>query len=325
MEEIEAWNAQGVRDGVVDFKRATAGLKQFAEYAATHGFDAAKQMSLRGGMSATEQLKADHDAAVRKEQNRHNVAGETEAQRAAREREANARGQLAVSQGHLGLARAKDGRETQGTYDPERGVIIDRKAGTYRPVTAADGTPLGGKADGKPLPGQVVKTITEARDNAATIGNLQTSFKPEYASKGVLGIGADASLAAKATLGTDKDSVEWWKNYRKQSELTERHALFGGALTPTEQASWRSADIGPGMDAKVIATNLKTRADLAQKVADFARQDQIDAGHSADRIDKIAGRKAPEAKPTRTVVRTGTDAAGKKVVQYSDGSIEHAN
>jgi hypothetical protein len=44
------------------------------------------------------------------------------------------------------------------------------------------------------------------------------------------------------------------------------------------------------MDAAVIKKNLATRAKLAKTVAENARQDQIDAGHNADRIDKIAGR-----------------------------------
>lgn len=144
--------------------------------------------------------------------------------------------------------------------------------------------------NGKPLPPTVVNAVTEARDSAATMERIQSSFKPEFAGKGLYGLGADASMMVKGNLGMDKEAVEWWKNYRKDVELTERHALFGAALTPSEQASWRSADIAPGMDPDVVATNLATRAALSKKVFANKKQDMIDAGHNPARIDAIAGR-----------------------------------
>jgi hypothetical protein len=153
----------------------------------------------------------------------------------------------------------------------------------------------------RPLPAGVLKQITETRDNAATMARMENSFKPEYAGKGFYGIGADLAMDIKGRTGTDQKSVDWWKNYRKDVELTERHALFGAALTPTEQASWRSADISAGMDADVIKTNLKTRANLSKKIHEFAQQDLKDAGHNAQRIDAIAGRTAPDASATKTI------------------------
>lgn len=142
----------------------------------------------------------------------------------------------------------------------------------------------------KPLPEPVRKAITEVRDNAATMKRALGSFKDEFASKGVLGLGADKQLSASAILGVDKDAVDWWKNYRKNTELVERHAMFGAALTAHEQNAWRSADINPGMDAAVIRKNLQTREALARRVLDATRQDMIDAGHGDKRINAIATR-----------------------------------
>lgn len=156
-------------------------------------------------------------------------------------------------------------------------------------VTAA------GSQQAKPLAGAVLKKLTEARDTANTIANLSTSFKDDFAGKGVFGIGADMQLGASSVAGVDKDAVAWWKDYRKQAELVERHALFGAALTPTEQASWRSADIGPNMNKDVIKTNLATRADLTKRMFENTRQDFIDAGHSEERVSAIAGRSSPHA------------------------------
>lgn len=162
--------------------------------------------------------------------------------------------------------------------------------------------PEGGSA-GKALPEPVRKVIVEARDNAATMDRMLSSFKPQFAGKGVLGIGADLQLDASARLGADNDSVQWWKNYRKQAQLVERHAMFGASLTTGEQAAWASADISPGMDPKVIEENLKTRAELTRKVLDYTRQDMIDAGHSEKRVGAIAGRAGLAEQPTDTPQR----------------------
>lgn len=173
-----------------------------------------------------------------------------------------------------------------------QGGLIDAKTAAQRTAEIAAQAKAAAAATGKPLPGSVVKSLQEARDNATTINTLATTFKDDFASKGVLGMGAEASMSAKGVLGTDKEAVDWWKNYRKQAELVERHSMFGAALTPGEQASWRSADIGPGMDKDVIKKNLETRAKLTQKVLDNTRQDQIDAGHNEGRVTAIASRGA---------------------------------
>lgn len=180
-----------------------------------------------------------------------------------------------------GLAEGTIKPETISTKGNRREHMV-ALAAQYMPDAAGGG--------GKPLPAAVTKQITEARDNAATIKRLADSFEDAYGGKGVLGLGGDKQMAASGLLGVDRDAVDWWKNYRKGAELIERHALFGAALTPTEQSSWRAADITPGTDAAVIRRNLQTRAALGAKVLDAARQDLIDAGHSEKRINAIAGR-----------------------------------
>jgi hypothetical protein len=152
------------------------------------------------------------------------------------------------------------------------------------------------------IPAPVLKSLQDARETSAAITSLAERFKPGFASKGVLGMGSDASLAAKSVLGLDRESVDWWKDYRKQVELVERHALFGAALTETEKGSWRSADINPGMDDKVIQTNIAKRAELAKKVLEATQQDLIDSGYNAERISSIAGR---DVSPPKTAGGAG--------------------
>jgi hypothetical protein len=279
-----AWAQEGLQAGIFtpeQYQRGVQNIQQAAMNPQT--FAKWKQQALQGGMSATQQLQAQHQQAQLAEAARHNTATER-----------TAAGQLGVAQGNLGVRRAELEQAKsapKGVYDPARGVLVDPRTGEARPVTGPDGKPLGPKeAMAKPLPQSVLKQITEARDNATTIDRLSASFKPEYAGKGLLGLGADMQLSASGNLGVDKDSVEWWKNYRKQAELVERHALFGAALTPTEQGSWRSADIAPGLDAAVVARNLATRNELAKKVFENTQRDLVDAGHNEERIGAIAGR-----------------------------------
>lgn len=174
---------------------------------------------------------------------------------------------------------------------------------------------------GKPLAGAVLKQLTEVRDTANTIANLSTTFKDKFAGKGVLGIGADMQLGASSIAGVDTDAVAWWKDYRKQAELVERHALFGAALTPTEQASWRSADIGPNMNKDVIKTNLATRAALTKRIFENTRQDFIDAGHSEERVNAIAGRSSQHDPQTGGATGTWGPENTAKAKSVSVGGV----
>jgi len=188
----------------------------------------------------------------------------------------------------LELEDRKDARQERMLAAQERiaGLRID--AGEARADSRAEAADR--RLNNKPLTQQVIKTIQEARENAVTLDRLNKDFKPDFASKGILGMGADMSMGAKAVLGTDKEAVDWWKNYRKQAELVERHAMFGASLTPGEQASWRSADVGPALDKDVIKKNLATRAELTKKMLENTAQDYIDAGYNPQRIGLIANR-----------------------------------
>ena len=159
----------------------------------------------------------------------------------------------------------------------------------------------------KPLPTKIVEKLQEARDNATTLERASDEFKNDFGSKGVLGFGADAQLATGSVLGMDKDAVEWWKNYRKQTELVERHSLFGSALSQREQASWKSADINPGMDPSVIKRNLATRKKLAQQVLENTKQDLVDAGYSEDKVRSIADRRPSSQSDTPVQLKSEAD------------------
>lgn len=112
------------------------------------------QASIARGLTRAQQLADERAAAQQAETGRHNLT--TEGLTAAQQAEV-ARNNLVqnrISQGHLGIAGANLGlaRERlamerdapKGTYDSERGIIVDTRAGQARPVTM-DGQPVGPK------------------------------------------------------------------------------------------------------------------------------------------------------------------------------------
>ena len=104
------------------------------------------------------------------ETGRHNLTTEglTAAQQAeiARNNRVNntiSQGQLGVAQGNLGVARSRldmDRNAPKGTYDAERGIIVDPRGATATPVTMG-GQPLGAKD----------KDLTDAQSKAYLFGD----------------------------------------------------------------------------------------------------------------------------------------------------------
>ncbi len=135
---------------------------------------------------------------------------------------------------------------------------------------------------------------TETGGTAPT--NLQaavTMVGPEI-SKAVIGAGGgqgdrekvDAALAALVKGGPAQAA----------GTVATMQDLFGGRLTEAERTYKRTTG----------------REDFADSFLSPAAQ-------------KILSTKKGGASTARTVTRTGTDSSGKKVIQYSDGTIEHAN
>jgi hypothetical protein len=229
-------------------------------------------------------------------------AQESEAQRQAQVQMNRERLEQRAQEAEQRAADAKASREERAAAQREanelRREIARESNETRRALIAAQ---VDRASAPKPVPQSIMKELGEAQDRAASMGELVRTFSPDYS-----GLTMGARTRAGSYLGTDADAVEWWKNYRKQSELTERHALFGASLTAGEQAAWASADIGPMTDPKVIQRNLATRAKLAAKVYATQRERAIRSGYKgvADAFDE------PATAPTREGGATGSwDAA----------------
>lgn len=211
----------------------------------------------------------------------------------------------------------------------------------YQPYGAQQAAKVQATEASKPLSRPIIKEIQGVRQGAEAINRLETGFKPEFGGKGAFGgVGAELQMEAAGRFGLDKDAVDWWKSYASQIQLVERHEKFGATLTANELAAWRAADIHPGLDPDTIARNLAIRSNLAEKFRQRISEDYKAAGYPDSKVDSIAKPNyAPNPKqpgPTieraeqlkqqgRFVVRQGKDrTTGRRVVQYSDGSVEYA-
>jgi hypothetical protein len=131
---------------------------------------------------------------------------------------------------------------------------------------------------GKTLPQGALKDLGALEDSATSISKLRSEFLPEYAGLS----GAAKTIAANVIPGVQTDAGDWWKNYRKEASLVERHSLFGASLTSNEQQSWKSADIDPSMSSKTIETNLARREAFTRKMFSNAANRQRGAGYNVD-------------------------------------------
>jgi hypothetical protein len=102
---------------------------------------------------------------------------------------------------------------------------------------------------------------------------LKTTFKPEYASLGVLGFGADLSLEAKRRLGAKEgtDAVAWWGRYN-QLQAPNRHALFGATLTGNELKNYQTFTAKPSDAPNVVQSFLDNQIGYSRNESNVKKE-----------------------------------------------------
>ncbi|HXF55627.1 MAG TPA: hypothetical protein VNK52_16055 [Hyphomicrobiaceae bacterium] len=161
--------------------------------------------------------------------------------------------------------------------------------GTMRPTPGGPADPayLAEASAGRARPRQFSLGETDKlRDEGTRFANLArdiAEFRPEYAGyipyTGNLAMAAGRNLP-EGIVGQDTArAASWWQNYKRNSELVERHELFGAALTATEQAQWRAADINPDMQPEQIVRNLERRREILTSAMRRRADALIQAGY----------------------------------------------
>lgn len=228
-----------------------AGTRKAEEAFARAGADFYKQYADKFGLAATfEMHKQGYEAAKRATEK-----AESEVRRA---EDLNLRAQREARQAAEAEARA--------AREERRLGLMERRVGAAEAAAQAKGE---GKKEGKPISeAQVVKI--EGLDSVSSgLDKLKKDFKPEFASLGVLGFGADFELEARRRLG-DKlgtEATRWWSAYNRL-QAPNRHALFGATLTGNELRNYQSFTAKPSDSAEVVQNFLDDQLAYTQDVRD---------------------------------------------------------
>ncbi len=221
------------------------------------------------------------------------------------------------------------------TYDATRGVVVNPADGTARPVTMEGGAPLpdkvlspADKARQEKQRREAVAARTSMEGATADLQRLKkiaAEVRDHPGLKGITGVrgvfpnypGGDAANA-EAKLETLKSQVGF-SVLQKMRDLSKT----GGALG---QVSDR--------ENVMLQNNLAALA-KAQSFEEFQKSlNEIIAfvddtvarleGAYRDTYSGVDGQQEPAAGAARAVRRTGTAPDGRKVIEYTDGSIEYA-
>ena len=143
-----------------------------------------------------------------------------------------------------------------------------------------------GGVSGKALTDKQSREV-EGLDSLVTgLEDLKKTFKPEFASLGVLGFGADLEYEAKRRLGDKKgqEAISWWSKYERL-QAPNRHALFGATLTGNELKNYQSFTAKKSDSPETVKTFLDDQIAYSNSV-----------GNNKKLVYEAAGYKVPEAK-----------------------------
>jgi hypothetical protein len=143
-----------------------------------------------------------------------------------------------------------------------------------------------GGVSGKALSDKQAREVEGLDSLSKGLEKLRKDFKPEFASLGVLGFGADMEFEAKRRLGDKKgqEAISWWSRYER-FQAPNRHALFGATLTGNELKNYQSFTAKKSDSPETVKTFLDDQIAYSNSV-----------GNNKKMVYEAAGYKVPEAK-----------------------------
>lgn len=116
------------------------------------------------------------------------------------------------------------------------------------------------------LPNTVVERMAKQADIGTNLVDMTGSFQDKYAGNTITGgLETLAGRIGGERVGlADEGQADWWQQYDRQKNEV-RNALFGSALTPSEQTAFEKADINPRMDPKRIRANLAMQQQIIRR------------------------------------------------------------
>jgi len=175
-----------------------------------------------------------------------------------------------------------------------------------------------GGAAGKPLKDKEINSITGLDSLASGLINLKNTFKPEYASLGLLGFGADLEAEALRRFGGEegRKAISWWSSYQRL-QAPNRHALFGATLTGNELKNYQEFTAKKSDQPKVVSNMIQDQIDYT-----------LDTAGQRRRSFESAGYRLPDAEPVSFTATYGnapiSTGGGNKPVP-TDADRQRAN
>jgi hypothetical protein len=166
-----------------------------------------------------------------------------------------------------------------------RGDIVGKiQIGDYDAPKAGEGFTTAKTAGERDAELQGSQSLRSLLKSAST---YDEAFEPMIYGTGKL----ENAIATYTPFGTDttERQADWWKEWKFNNELVQRHEMFGSALTESEQREWAASSIDPSTRADRVQSFLKRRSELALKVAEAAVVDQITKGRDPERVLMLYG------------------------------------
>lgn len=229
-------------------------------------------------------------------------------------------------------------------YDAKRGMLIDPRSGTAKPVTMPNGQPLPTKAQAeKPLPVQAMRLQDENLDAISSVSGINAdlgSFVKQIDGGALnLGVLANAMSGAKNFTGMSDEQSRNLQSFKATLEKMRNTSLLLNKGVQTDgdaQRAWNELLTNIN-DPQVVRQRLVEIQALNERAAKLrmARNNVLRRNFGAPDMDytpylspgaAIGGGSQPAhpaSAPQRQVVRTGTHN-GRRVVQFSDGSVQYA-
>lgn len=166
--------------------------------------------------------------------------------------------------------------------------------GGVRPVPGGPADPAyigkvtGARDKGKELDFGDITKLSEEGGKFSNVTSLAQTFQPDYAGWGSSAVGNAANFAARNMGFGNQDAAAWWQSYDRHKNVV-RNALFGSALTATEQAAFERSDINPGMTPDAIKRNLDIQQGILRQAMQRRASALVASGYNPAAVSRAYG------------------------------------
>lgn len=172
---------------------------------------------------------------------------------------------------------------------------------------------------GKSVPTRAMKVYDDSSKALSSMITQMDGYEPSFSNTGntpfVNPVLNYMSTSQGVELDGDgrKTEAAWWGNLNQFYTMPERHEMFGSALTPTEEASWKASAINANMDDYQIRHAMATRLHIMRTFSERKIASGLAEGYSQETLrskykfltDTTAGVENPDSPEGERLLRAG--------------------